>query len=39
MKFYCNLFPELMEKLKSSNVSFTDQGSFTVRLPDLSWSL
>ena len=35
MKYDCNLFPELVEKLRSSNVSFTDEGGFTTRLPDL----
>lgn len=39
MKYYCNRFPELMEKLKSSNVSFKDEGGFTARLPDLPQSL
>lgn len=39
MKYYCNHFSELMEKLKSLNVHFTDEGSFIARLPYLAQSL
>lgn len=39
VRYYCNRAPELMEKLKSSNVHFIDEGSLTARLPDLPQSL
>lgn len=39
MKYYYNHFSELMEKLKSLNVHFTDEGSFIARLPYLAQSL